>query len=309
MANSARDVADARTVADAAGIPHETVNLSAAFRENVVEPFVRAYFEGRTPNPCVDCNRTVKFGALLQAARELGCEEIATGHYARVEKDAGGRPLLFRAKDPGKDQSYMLWSLTAEQLSRVRFPLCDLPKSEVRRIAREKGLPVLERPESQDICFVPDGDYAAFLLRQSGVDAVPAGDFVTPDGRVLGRHRGLIHYTVGQRKGLGIALGEPRYVARKCAADNTVTLCRDEELYTATLTASSANFIPFDTPAEPIRLQAKIRYRHEAAPATLTPLGSDRFRLTFDTPQRAPAPGQSVVLYRDDLVLGGGVIE
>jgi tRNA-specific 2-thiouridylase len=202
----------------------------------------------------------------------------------------------------------VLYNLTTEQLSRVKFPLGDYTKEEVRAIAAEQGFQNAKSGDSQDICFIPDGDYAGFITSRLG-NVFPAGEFVDRAGKCMGTHKGIIHYTVGQRKGLGIALGEPRYVARKCAADNTVTLCRDEELYTATLTASCANFIPFDTPAEPIRLQAKIRYRHEAAPATLTPLGSDRFRLTFDTPQRAPAPGQSVVLYRDDLVLGGGVIE
>jgi len=301
------DIRDARAVAERLGIPHLVCRLERTFCDRVVDDFVRTYLEGGTPNPCVVCNKTIKFGALLDFATQNGLEHAATGHYARVCEE-NGRYLVRRAKDENKDQSYMLWSLSQDVLSRVKLPLGELTKAEVREIAAAHGFESADRKDSQDICFLPDGNYAAFIRRYAGHVAAP-GKFVDLDGKVLGTHPGMLHYTVGQRKGLGIALGRPMYVCGKNAQTGDVILCDDAQLYSTMLTAKSVNFIPFDTLTSPMRVGAKIRYAHKAAPATVYPTGKDTVRVEFDDPQRAIAKGQSVVFYDGDLLVGGGIIE
>jgi len=299
---------DAKAVADHLGIPHLSVALGETFRRTVVEPFIQTYADGGTPNPCVNCNRCLKFGKLMELAKELGDSHLATGHYARIEQAPTGEYLLKKAKDPDKDQSYFLWGIRKEYLSHILFPLGDYTKAEIREIAKEQRLPAAHRSDSQDICFIPDGDYISFIEQHSDL-SFPEGDFISPDGQVLGKHSGLIRYTVGQRKGLGIALGQPAFVASKNATDNTVTLCSDAELYRDTLTANHLNLLTDETFDQPRRVCAKIRYRHTPAPATVTRIDNDRVSVIFDHPQRAIAPGQSLVLYDDDVVLGGGIIE
>ena len=305
---SADDAEDAAGVARSIGVPHYTFNFTEEFRETVIERFVRAYEEGKTPNPCVLCNRYMKFERLFERARALGCSKIVTGHYARIEKDrATGRFLLKKAADPLKDQSYVLWSLTQEQLAASVFPLGGLTKSEVRRIAADHGFVNAEKRESQDICFVPDGDYAGFIERYTG-RTYPPGEFVGVDGRVMGEHRGIIRYTVGMRKGLGLALPEPAYVCRLDVPNNRVILGKSVDLFTDTLEADSVNLISVERIDGPVRVKAKIRYRQPEQWATVTPAGQGRIKVTFDMPQRAITPGQSVVLYDGDTVLGGGII-
>ena len=298
----------AQTVADRLEIPFSVCDLSGEFRTNVIDYFVNTYLAGDTPNPCVQCNRTMKFGCLWKKAREMGCDALATGHYARVEQASDGRYLLKRALDPTKDQTYVLWSLTQEQLAHTVFPLGELTKSEVRDIAARHGFCNASRKDSQDICFVPDGDYAAFIERYTQ-KSFPTGDFISTDGSVLGRHNGALRYTVGQRKGLGIALGKPTYVLGKSMADNTVTLGENADLFRSELTARDINLISVDAISSPTRVEAKIRYNAQAAPATVEQISSNRIRLVFDEPQRAITAGQSVVLYNGDTVLGGGIIE
>ena len=299
---------DARAVAEHLGFPHRSVSLGESFWREVISPFICEYAAGNTPNPCVSCNRSLKFGKLLSLAEELGASYLATGHYAKIEHTPAGEYLLRRAADAAKDQSYFLWSINRDALSRILLPLGDYTKDEIRTIAREHALPCAHRSDSQDICFIPDGDYISFIQKHSDL-TFPEGDFIAPDGRVLGRHGGIIRYTVGQRKGLGIALGQPAFVCRKSVLDNTVTLCSDAELYADTLTAKSINFLVRDSFEIPTRVEAKIRYRHTAAPATVERIGEDRISVRFDTPQRAIASGQSVVLYDGDVVVGGGTIE
>lgn len=300
------DAEDARSVAHRLGFPHYVFNFSGDFRREVIERFVCAYEAGMTPNPCVDCNRHLKFDRLYRRAEELGCDYIVTGHYARIER-AGDRYLLKKAVSTEKDQSYVLWSLTQEQLAHTRFPLGALSKEETRRIAAEQGFLNADKPDSQDICFVPDGDYAAFICRYRG-HGYPEGDFVDTEGRVLGRHRGIIHYTLGQRKGLGLAMGEPRYVVGIDPQTDRVVLGRNEDLFSRELDAENVNWIACDEPTEPMRVRAKVRYRQAEQWATVSVPESGRLHLVFDEPQRAITRGQSVVLYDGDTVLGGGVI-
>ena len=304
------DVSDARAVAEHLGFAHHVFDLSECFRTWVMAPFVADYERGRTPNPCVECNRRVKFGALLDKARELSCAAVATGHYARLDYDTpSGRWLLKRALHPEKDQSYVLYCLTQQQLERSRFPLGGLSKEEIRAIALEQGLVSARRRDSQDICFVPDGDYAAFIRRHTG-KAYPAGDFVAPDGRVLGQHEGIIAYTLGQRRGLGVSSAQGRlYVTKIDPAANTVTLGANDALFARTLEAEHINLIPCQRLTAPLRVQARARYRHSAQNATVEQIGEDRIRVTFDRPQRAITPGQAVVLYDGDIVVGGGTID
>jgi tRNA-specific 2-thiouridylase len=275
-----------------------------------MDHFVSEYERGRTPNPCVECNRRVKFGALLDKASELGCKGVATGHYARLDYDApSGRWLLKTAVHPEKDQSYVLYCLTQSQLSFSRFPLGGLSKEDIRTIALEQKLVNARKGDSQDICFIPDGDYAAFIRRHTGKD-YPAGDFIAPDGRVLGRHEGIIAYTLGQRRGLGVSSANGRlYVTNIDPTANTVTLSDNDALFARTVEANGLNFIPFDKLNAPLRVQAKARYRHSAQSATVEQIGEDRIRVTFDQPQRAMTPGQAVVLYDGDIVVGGGTID
>ena len=306
---SASDAADAARLCARLGFPHETIHLEDAFEQAVIAPFAAAYVRGETPNPCILCNRHLKFGALYRRATELGCDGIATGHYARVRREeATGRYLLCKAACPEKDQSYVLYMLPQEVLARVRFPLGEMSKQQVRAYAREHGLESATRPDSQDICFVPDGDYAAFLRRECGV-ACPPGNFVDEQGRVLGQHRGVIAYTVGQRKGLGLSLPAPLYVLRKQAENRQVVLGPAERLLSDTLTARDCNWIAFDAPPATFRAAAKARYRQAESPCTVAALPDGRVRVTFDTPQRALTPGQAVVFYDGEVVLGGGTIE
>ena len=302
---SQKDIDDAALVADRLGIPYGVVDMNSDFKEKIIEKFIRTYEEGGTPNPCIDCNRYMKFERLMEYAEEKGFDCVVTGHYARIEsKD--GRLLLKKALDPSKDQSYVLYSLTQDQLSRVCFPIGELTKKRVREIASELGFVNAEKPDSQDICFVPDGDYAAFIERYTG-KSYPEGDYLDTAGNVIGRHKGAIRYTIGQRKGLGYAAGHPVYVCSKCMENNTVTLGKEENLFSRELKASEVNWVSVPMPDGPIRCKAKTRYRQPEQPATAYPEG-DGVRIVFDRPQRAITVGQSVVMYDGDLVLGGGVI-
>ncbi len=294
-------VEDAKKVADFLGIPHHVFDFRELFAEKVVGDFLSEYEAGRTPNPCVRCNRFIKFPAFLAEAEKLGCEKIATGHYARI---AEGR--LFRAAALEKDQSYVLYNLTQELLSRIIFPLGERTKTEIRQIAAEAGIPVAEKPDSQDICFIPDGDIGGFLLRH-GCGSEP-GDFVAENGSVLGRHKGVAHYTIGQRKGLGLSLPEPLYVGGIDPTNRQVLLVRNEELFGRELLAGGFHWISGHAPEQPIHVQCKIRYAHKPAEASFETLPDGTVRVVFLTPQRAVTKGQSAVLYRGDEVLGGGII-
>jgi tRNA-specific 2-thiouridylase len=307
VCGSDKDVDDARSVCEDLGIAHSVLDCGQRFADTVIRDFIQEYQSCRTPNPCTVCNRCLKFGAFLENALQRGFDKIATGHYARIEQAENGRYLLKKAADPSKDQTYFLWQLTQHQLAHTLFPLGSMTKAEARAIAEQNGLVNAHKSDSQDICFVPDGDYAAFIATKTGV-TYPCGNFVDEDGRVLGKHAGIIHYTVGQRKGLGIALGEPMYVKSKNAADNTVTLCRNQSLFSSELDADRINLIAAEKLSAPMRVQVKIRYQHVPAPATVTQTGDDSLHVVFDAPQRAIAPGQSVVIYDNDTVIGGGII-
>ncbi|HUD72848.1 MAG TPA: tRNA 2-thiouridine(34) synthase MnmA [Dongiaceae bacterium] len=304
-----RDLRDARHAADRIGIPFYVIDMQSEFREEVVAPFAAAYRAGRTPVPCIACNSGPKFRHLMRRARSLGADRLATGHYARIARDPRtGRFALLRARDPARDQSYFLFEMTQEQLSRTEFPVGDLPKPEVRRLAADRGLPNAAKPDSQDICFVPDGRYQAIVRRESTAPE-PGGEIVTTDGRVVGRHDGLSGFTVGQRRGLGALGGRPHYVVALEAASRRVVVGVEAEQYAGGLVAASVNWVSVAPPDRPIRALARIRSAHAGAPATVLACGGDRIEVRFDAPQRAVAPGQAVVLYDDDRVLGGGFIE
>ena len=305
---SLADAEDAALVARRLGFPFYVFDFSQVFRDTVIRDFVQEYQAGRTPNPCAECNRSVKFGALLQRARTLGCDYLATGHYARVEQDpSSGRYLLKRAADRSKDQTYFLYMLTQEQLAHTLFPLGGLCKTEVRQIAEAHNLVNARKHDSQDICFVPDGKYADFIERTVGSPA-PAGPFLDREGRVLGQHKGLIRYTLGQHKGLGLSTEEPLYVLEKDAAANTIRLGPDSALWTRQLTAEQVNLISLPELTAPLRVTAKTRYSQRESAAVLEPMPGGQVRLTFDEPQRAITPGQAVVFYDGDVVVGGGII-
>ena len=297
---------EAKSVCDTMGIAHYTVNLKKQFEDIVVKDFIEEYKRGNTPNPCITCNKYIKFSLMLDKAKELGFSKIATGHYARVKQSESGRYLLLKAKDESKDQSYVLSCLTSEQLSHVLFPLGEYTKAEIREIARNNGFVNADKADSQDICFVPDGDYAAFIEENGGFTSKP-GDYTDITGKVLGKHKGVIHYTIGQRKGLGIALGKPAFVLDKNSDTNTVVLGDEEHLFKREVLVKDVNFISIDLLEVPMPCQAKLRYRHTAAPAVISPCG-DMVKIVFETPQRAPSSGQTAVFYDGDIVIGGGKI-
>ena len=300
------DVQDARYAANRLGIEHYVFGFGGRFRECVIDRFCNAYINGLTPNPCIDCNRFIKFDALLNRAEELGFDYVATGHYARIRYDENtARWQLLKGLDVSKDQSYVLYGMTQEQLSKTLFPVGELTKAQTRETARSLGLLNAEKPDSQDICFVPDGDYAGFIERYTG-RSFPKGNFVDVNGNILGEHGGLIRYTVGQRKGLGASFGKPMYVLSKDAASNTVVLGSNEELFSDTVYADEVNWVSIPCPDSPVRVEAKIRYNHPAQPATLYPLSENSIKVVFDSPQRAPTPGQALVCYSDTLLLCGG---
>src|SRR5213593_3120554 len=304
------DLWDARRVATQIGIPYYVLNLEKDFENTVVAPFVETYLRGETPSPCILCNNYVKFHHLVEKAAGIGADRVATGHYARVKYDeALGRWLLLRGKDRKKDQSYFLFGLTQEQLSRTLFPLGDLTKPEVREIARKHGLALAEKPDSQEICFVPGGDYKNFLdayLTEQGA-ALPdtSGELVTTNGEVIGEHAGIHNFTVGQRKGLGVATGSPLYVIQIKGHSRQVVVGNQQELYSRTLRARRVNLIAVEDLREPMRVSIKIRHRHEPAPALIETSGTDEVLVTFDHPQRAITPGQAAAFYDDDVVVGG----
>ncbi|MDR2797663.1 MAG: tRNA 2-thiouridine(34) synthase MnmA [Treponema sp.] len=303
---SLADVEDARYVAYQLNMPYYVLNFSAAFADQVIRKFVETYEKGETPNPCIDCNRYIKFDGLLYRAKQFAIEYLVTGHYARIEPQ-GSRLLLKKARDPKKDQSYVLYTMTQEQLAHTVFPLGDLTKEEVRAIAVEAGLVNARKQESQDICFVPGGDYARFIEEYRGKPAAP-GNILDETGLLLGQHQGLIRYTIGQRRGLGLSFPEPRYVSAKSTADNTLTLGKEGALYTKSLYADTLNLIAWDEPEKPQRVTVKTRYLQAEQTAKALQVEADRIRVDFDKPQRAITPGQAVVLYDGDVVLGGGTI-
>ena len=305
--NADNDIADAKAVCDKVGIPFFAVDASECFKKYVIDDFIKTYENGGTPNPCVQCNRFVKFKLLYDFADEHNCDIIATGHYAQTGYDEStGRFYIKKALDLSKDQSYMLYSLTQEQIKRTVFPLSDISKEEARRIAEENGFINARKSDSQDICFIPDGDYASFIMRSTN-KKYPAGNFTDINSNILGKHKGIIHYTIGQRRGLEIALNQRMYVKNKNISDNTVVLSTDKELYEKKIVLERFNFVGADNFDTPIRCTAKIRYSHKENTAVAYKC-DDKIILEFDEPQRAPTKGQSAVIYNDDIVLGGGII-
>jgi tRNA-specific 2-thiouridylase len=305
---SLSDVEDARFVAYKLGIDFHVFNFSQDFRMRVIDNFIDTYLDGGTPNPCIECNKHLKFGKFLERARLLGYEYIATGHYVRREFDEkSGRWLLKRSPDRLKDQSYVLYSMTQDQLAHTLFPVCEMSKDEIRAVALENNLVNAEKPDSQDICFIPDGDYAKFITDNAGVQ--PHGDILLTDGTRLGEHRGLINYTIGQRRGVGISYSEPLFVVQKNVQENTLVLGTADKLTRKTLTASDVNFIAFDTLNEPYHCTAQTRYHQKDVACTVYPLGENRVRVEFDEPHKAISKGQAVVFYDGDTVVGGGTID
>jgi tRNA-uridine 2-sulfurtransferase len=307
------DVYDAKRVAQHLNFPHYVVNFEHQFEQRVVRPFVEQYLSGRTPIACTHCNNDVKFEPLLRMARQIGAERLATGHYARIRRDEGTRRWqLLRACDASKDQSYFLWGLTQEQLAGSDFPLGELTKEEVRSLARRVNLPVAEKPESMELCFVPNGNYVQFIhaySRESGVPiSAEEGDIVTEDGAVIGRHAGVHQFTIGQRKGLGFAAGKALYVLAIDPQNNRVVVGDDSELRKSSCELDSVNWVSVAPTNAPVRAHVKIRHKHEPSPATIEPLGESSARVTFDVPQRAITPGQAAIFYSGDVVLGGGWI-
>lgn len=300
-------VEDARRVAAQLEIPYYVMNFKDSFQKNVVDYFVEEYLNGRTPNPCIACNRYVKWESLLQRSLSIGADYIATGHYARIVKLPNGRYTLRRSATLAKDQTYALYNLTQEQLQRTLMPVGEYSKEEIRKIAEDIQLQVANKPDSQDICFVPDGDYAGFIEKTAGKQ-LQKGNFVTVDGTVLGEHKGIIHYTVGQRKGLGLALGYPAFVLEIRPETNEVVIGTHEESMAKSLRAGNLNFMSIEDLAEPLRVFTKIRYNHRGVWATIEKTGEDEILCTFEEPQRAVTPGQAVVFYDGEYVLGGGTI-
>ena len=303
-----KDILDARSTCDNLGIPHNVYDFSLCFKEKVIDNFTKTYIEGGTPNPCIECNRYLKFDKLFEAARLDGADMIATGHYARIEKSHDGRYLLRRAKDENKDQSYVLWTLSQETLAHTLLPLGEYTKDEIRKIAAEQGFVNANKSDSQDICFVPDGDYASFIMRETGYES-KEGNYLDVNGNIVGKHKGVIHYTIGQRKGLGISMGRHIFVASKDPKNNTVTLADEEFIFSDTVILKDINLISVPKISEPMEVEAKLRYRQRPAKCTAIQTGEDEITLKFCEPQRAPAKGQSAVIYDGDIVVGGGIIQ
>lgn len=300
------DVEDAKSVAYKLGMPFYVFNFTESFNDIVIRKFVESYEKGITPNPCIDCNRYMKFDKLYERAKTLGCDYIVTGHYARIE-EKDGKYVLKKALDETKDQSYVLYSLTQDQLAHTMFPLGNMRKTEVRKIADESNFVNADKPDSQDICFVPDGDYAKVIELRTGKKS-PLGNFVDKDGNVLGKHKGIINYTLGQRKGLGISSTEPLYVCKICPENATVVLGKNEDLFTKEADVTEFNWISGSAPSGEVRCKAKVRYRQPEQWVTVTPTSQNTVHIVFDEPQRAITPGQAAVLYDGDIVLGGGTI-
>lgn len=300
-------VEDARRVAASLDIPYYVMNFKQEFKENVIDYFTGEYLNGRTPNPCIACNRYVKWEALLNRSMAIGAEHIATGHYARIDRLSNGRYAIRRSATPDKDQTYALYNLTQDQLAHTLMPVGAYTKEEIRSIAEKIGLAVADKPDSQDICFVPDGDYASFIRENTGKE-IPEGNFVTPEGRILGKHKGIIHYTVGQRKGLGLALGYPAFVLEIRPDTNEVVIGTYDESLTHIVRADRINFMSEEDIAGPKRVFAKIRYNHKGAWCIAEKTGADEITCRFEEPQRAVTPGQAIVLYDGEYVLGGGTI-
>ena len=300
------DAADAKRIAEQIGIPFHEFDLQKEFRSCVIDRFIQTYEDGATPNPCIDCNKHMKFGKVFEIMDELDVDYVVTGHYAQIGFE-NRRWHLKKGLDHSKDQSYFLYNLTQEQLARTLFPLGSMSKAEVRQIAEEQGLITARKRDSQDICFVPDGDYVGFIERCTG-KTFPAGDFVDQNDNVLGTHKGFIRYTVGQRKGLGLAFPAPMYVKEKDVSANKVILCSNEELFSTSLDAKDFNWSAIDRPDVPFHCCAKVRYKHTEQPAIVTPTGPDTVHIEFESPVRAISKGQAVVLYDRDIVIGGGTI-
>lgn len=300
-------VEDARRVADILDIPFYVMNFRDVFKKNVIDYFIDEYMEGRTPNPCIACNRFIKFDEFLRKAVGLGAQYIATGHYAKIELE-NNRYLLKRAEDDKKDQTYALYNITQEQLSKTLMPCGEYSKQKIREIAKEIGLRVHNKKDSEEICFIPDNDHGRYIVKQRGKDVKP-GNFVDKYGKILGKHKGIVYYTIGQRKGLGLALGTPVFVTDINPYTNEVVIGKDEEIFKTELIAKDLNFIPFDSLKEEMKVQAKIRYSAIPSEAKIIPEDNDRVRVVFEKKQRAITKGQSVVFYKDDIVVGGGIIE
>ena len=303
-----QDIIDAKSICDSLLIPHEVINFTDDFNKKVIDNFVNTYIEGGTPNPCIECNRHIKFKKLLDMAKEENFDYVVTGHYAKVEFDKkSGKFLLKKAVDHSKDQSYVLYSLTQKQLSKILFPLGDMTKEEIRNLAESLNFVNAKKSDSQDICFVKDTGYAEFIEEYTGKKSKP-GKFVDLEGNVLGQHKGIINYTIGQRKGLGLSLKEPMFVCEKDIKNNQVILGYQKDLFKDSLIAENVNFIPFETLNESIRVTAKTRYSQKEEPATITPMEDGKVFVKFDSPQRAITKGQAVVFYDNDIVVGGGTI-
>lgn len=302
-------VSDAKRVSERLGIPFFVFDFQSEFEKDVISYFISSYEKGETPNPCIECNKHIKFEGFFKAAEKEGAEKIATGHYAKIEYNENtNRYELKKAADASKDQSYVLYNMTQEQLSRTLFPLGELTKNEIREIASQAGFVTANKKDSQDICFVPDGDYLAFIEDYTQ-SKYPEGVYLDVNGKILGKNKGIINYTIGQRKGLGIALGKPAFVISKNAEQNSVVLGDEELLFYKEVVVRNVNFISIEKLEKPMRVMAKLRYRHIEQPAVISPLGEDRVLICFDEPQRAPSSGQSAVFYDEDTVVGGGIIE